>query len=212
MLSYIWVIMVCTAVASGAVNGRLEEVGNAALEGAGAAVTLCLGILASVCLWCGLMELLKAGGIADLIRKALNPFLKKLFPQSAKEPAVIEKISANVCANILGLGNAATPLGMAAAAELGKRCINKTASNELCRLVVLNTASLQIVPATIAAVRASLKAAAPFDILPAVWISSFASLIAGLTASLISEKLSRRKNGLVSGRIEKEAALQERRQ
>jgi spore maturation protein A len=76
----------------------------------------------------------------------------------------------------------------------------------------LNTASLQIVPATIAAVRASLKAAAPFDILPAVWISSFASLIAGLTASLISEKLSRRKNGLVSGRIEKEAALQERRQ
>lgn len=199
--------MVCTAVISGTVNGKLEEVGNAALEGAGAAVTLCLGILAPICLWSGLMELLKAGGITDLIRKVLNPFLKKIFPRSSKEPAVIEKISANVCANMLGLGNAATPLGMAAAGELGKKCLNKTASNELCRLVVLNTASLQIIPATIAAVRASLNAAAPFDIVPAVWISSLASLIAGLTASFISERLFPLKTGLTDKGIKKDAKL-----
>jgi len=181
--------MVVTAVAAGAVNGTLEKVGAAALEGAGAALTLCLGILAPVCLWSGLMELLKAGGVTGLLRKALNPFLSRLFPGAAKRPEAIEKISANVCANMLGLGNAATPLGMAAASELGKKCVGKTASNELCRLVVLNTASLQLIPATVAAVRASLGSPSPFDIIPAVWISSLASLTAGLSAAVLSEKL-----------------------
>ncbi len=200
MLSYIWVVMVVAAVAAGAVNGTLGQVGDAALEGAGAAVTLCMGILAPVSLWSGLMELMNAGGITDLLRRALHPFLKRLFPGAAKEPSALEKISANICANMLGLGNAATPLGMAAAAELGKKCVNKVASNELCRLVVINTASLQIIPATIAAVRASVGASSPFDILPAVWISSIASLFAGLSAALLSEKLTARKGKGRSGR------------
>jgi spore maturation protein A len=103
----------------------------------------------------------------------------------------MDKISANISANILGLGNAATPLGMAAAGELGKRCLNGKASKELCNLVVINTASLQIVPATVAAVRAALGCSTPLDILPAVWISGAASLAIGLTVAFVCERLSR---------------------
>lgn len=179
MLSWIWIAMVALAFGCGAVTGRLDAVGTAAIEGAQAAVELCLSIAGPICLWSGVMALLREGGLTARLSRLLRPLLCRLFPAVKGEPKTLETIGANLAANLLGLGNAATPLGMAAAASLGKRA-NGLATHELCTLVVLNTASLQLIPATIAAVRAGAGAAAPFDILPAVWIASAAALAAGL--------------------------------
>ena len=142
----------------------------------------------SICLWSGVMELLRVSGATERLSRMIAPCLSKLFPAVSGDRPVMEKISANVSANILGLGNAATPLGMAAAEALGKRCAGGTASRELCNLVVLNTASLQLIPATIASVRSGLGAASPFDILPAVWIASVAALAAGLGVAFLCER------------------------
>ena len=114
-----------------------------------------------------------------------------MFPEGAKHESILEPLSANVGANLLGLGNAATPMGIQAAkgmAALGKK---GEATNELCRLVVLNTASIQLLPTTVAAIRAAEGAVMPFDILPAVWISSAISVAVGLAAAYIMQRTSR---------------------
>lgn len=191
MLSWIWIAMVALAFGCGAVTGRLDAVGTAAIEGAQAAVELCLSIAGPICLWSGVMALLREGGLTARLSRLLRPLLCRLFPAVKGEPKTLETIGANLAANLLGLGNAATPLGMAAAASLGKRA-NGLATHELCTLVVLNTASLQLIPATIAAVRAGAGAAAPFDILPAVWIASAAALAAGLFVLRVTELSLRR--------------------
>lgn len=194
MLSVIWVIMVCASLITGLCTGRLEAVSAAALTGASEAITLCLAIAGPICLWSGVMELLQSAGMAARLSRCLRPLLRRLFPKAAKEPETLEKISANVSANLLGLGNAATPLGIAAARALHRPGANAAASDELCRLVVLNTASLQLIPSTIAAVRAGLGAASPFDILPAVWLSSLAALAAGLGTAWLCGRVGERVN------------------
>jgi len=192
MLSKIWLVMVGAAILFGAANGKLEDVGAASVAGAGAAVELCLSILGPICLWMGVTELLSRSGAAAKLSKLLNPVLKRLFPSSASKPELREKLGANITANILGLGNAATPLGMAAAGELGKDCANGVASREVCNLVIVNTASLQLIPATVASVRAALGSPQPFDIIPAVWLASAFSLAVGLTVGFICERVWKR--------------------
>lgn len=170
-------------------SGTSAEVGAAAMEGAAASVEFTLGIGGMICLWCAVMELMRQCGIADALALTLRPLLKRLFPEAAEHDDILQPLSANISANLLGLGNAATPMGIRAAcgmAELGNADI---ASNELCRLVVLNTASIQLLPTTIAAIRAAEGAAVPFDILPAVWISSAVSVMAGLIAVKLMEKI-----------------------
>ena len=112
--------------------------------------------------------------------------LGALYPSSRRDPALAEDLCANLSANLLGLGNAATPMGIQAARRMAGR--QTTASDELCRLVVLNTASIQLLPTTVAALRAGLGAAAPFNILPAVWLSSVCALTVGLAACRLLER------------------------
>lgn len=134
------------------------------------------------------MELMRASGLAGALTRLLRPLLGLLFPESAGHESIMQPLSANVSANILGLGNAATPMGICAAREMAQLGTPGEASNELCRLVVLNTASIQLLPTTVAAIRAAEGATAPFDILPAVWISSAASVAVGLLAAMAMEK------------------------
>ena len=129
--------------------------------------------------------------VNDRLSRLLGPVLRRLFPQVAGDRAVMDSISANVSANLLGLGNAATPLGLEAARGMARKSPG-VASDSLCMLVVCNTASIQLLPTTVASVRAAFGSAAPFDILPAVWISSLASVTVGL---LTARLLSRRKGG-----------------
>lgn len=193
MLSWIWVGMIALAVGYGALAGTLDAVGTAAVEGAQAAIELCIAIGGPICLWSGVMALLQKGGILARLTGLLRPVLARLFPAICREPQLMEPISANVAANMLGLANAATPLGMRAAAALGARSANGVASAELCMLVVLNTASLQLIPTTVAAVRAAHGAEAPFDILPAAWLAAAASLAVGLTVAIVCERTAQRK-------------------
>lgn len=188
LMGLIWTAMIVVSILFGCLNGSTAQVQQAALDGAAAAIELCLGIGGAVCLWCAVMELMRTSGLADALSRALRPALRRLFAESSKHESVMQPLSANVSANLLGLGNAATPMGILAAQEMARLGSPGVASNELCRLVVLNTASIQLLPTTVAAIRAAEGAAAPLDILPAVWISSVASVAVGLLTARAMEK------------------------
>lgn len=161
LMGLIWTAMIVVSVLFGCLNGTVGQVQQAALEGAHAAIELCIVIGGAVCLWCAVMELMRASGLAEALSHALRPILRRLFPESARHEAVLQPLSANVSANLLGLGNAATPMGIRAAQEMARLAPPGEASNELCRLVVLNTASIQLLPTTVAAIRAAEGAASP---------------------------------------------------
>lgn len=172
---------------SALLTGRSGSAGQALLSGAEEAVRFCLALAGGVCLWCAITELLERCGLARLLSRLLRPLLRRLFPLSCRDAAVRDALTENLTANLLGLGNAATPAGIRAAQGLTR--LGEAARDELCLLVVLNTASLQLLPTTIATLRASAGAAAAFDILPAVWFSTACSLAAGLTAAALLRRL-----------------------
>ena len=163
-------------------TGRADQAGAAVLTGAGEAVELCLRLAGSLCLWSGVMELLERCGLARRLAGLLRPLLRRLFPAASRDAAAADALTENLTANLLGLGNAATPAGIRAARAMAQ--MGTAARDELC-LIVLNTASLQLLPTTIASLRAAAGAVAAFDILPAVWISSLCSLAAGLGAAAL---------------------------
>jgi len=181
-MAWIWTGMVAASVVYGLISGTIGAVGNAAMEGAAAAVDLCLSMAGVMCLWSGVMEIMKASGMTDGLSRLFRPVLNRLLPNACKDPDALAALSGNVSANLLGLGNAATPLGIQAARRMARGC-GGHASNELCTLVVLNTASIQLLPTTVAGVRAALGSKNAFDILPAVWLASVISVAAGLTAA-----------------------------
>ena len=183
-MTVIWTGMVVLSILCGLATGRGPAVASAAVEGASAAVQLALSIAGMLCLWTGVMEVMRRSGLADGLSRLLAPVLRRLFPQAARDRDTMDSISANVSANLLGLGNAATPLGLEAARRLARRSPG-TASNDLCMLVVCNTASIQLIPTTVASVRAAEGCAAPFDILPAVWLASTRSVGVGILACKI---------------------------
>ena len=133
------------------------------------------------------MKILEQSGLSRSLAQLFRPLLRRLLPGASSDPETLAAVSANISANLLGLGNAATPLGIRAARQMARGC-GGIASNELCFLVVLNTASIQLLPTTVATVRAANGCAAPLDILPAVWFSSVLSVTAGL---LMGKLLSR---------------------
>ncbi len=181
-MAWIWTGMVAASVVFGLVNGTIGAVSGAAMEGAGAAVELCLSMAGIMCLWNGVMAVMKASGMMDGLSRLFRPALCRLLPQACRDPDTLAALSGNVSANLLGLGNAATPLGIRAATRMA-RGSGGQATDELCRLVVLNTASVQLLPTTVAGVRAALGAESAFDILPAVWLASALSVTAGLLAA-----------------------------
>ena len=192
MMSVVWVLMLTAAVLFGAASGNGAAVGAAALEGAGHAAEFCIEVGALICLWSGVMEVLKRSGMTQGLSRLLRPVLGKLFPRASHDSETMGALSANVAANLLGLGNAATPMGIKAASGMARLSPKGTASDELCLLVVINTASIQLLPTTIAAVRASNGAEAPFDILAAVWIASAGSVTAGILVAKLLAALFRR--------------------
>lgn len=148
---------------------------------AGSAVSLVLSLLGMMCLWSGLMKIAQESGLTDLLSKALSPITKRLFKGLNPRGEAVSAICMNMAANFLGLGNAATPLGIKAMCEMAKEEHTKTtATNNMAMFVVLNTAALQLIPTTIAVLRMQNGSAAPLDILPATWISSLTSITVGV--------------------------------
>lgn len=188
VMSWIWTgilaVSVLCSVLTGSGSG--SALAAAALRGAQAGVELAVSMAGAVCLWSGVGRLMEAAGLTDGLSRLLRPLLHRLFPSTEKDPALSRELSANICANFLGLGNAATPMGIRAAKRMKQGDI---ATDELCRLIVLNTASIQLIPANVAAVRSGLGCATPFDILPAVWITSLLSAGLGVTAAWLLGKV-----------------------
>ena len=180
-MAWIWTGMAVLSILCGLATGRGDLVAAAAVEGAQAAVELCVSIAGMLCLWTGVMEVMRRSGLAEGLSRLLRPVLSLLFPQVSGDRGVMDSISANVSANLLGLGNAATPLGIEAVRRMERKTPG-TASDAMCMLVVCNTASIQLIPTTVASVRAAAGSTAPFDILPAVWLASALSVGVGIAA------------------------------
>ena len=190
-MAAIWTGMVVISILCGLATGNGPAVGAAALEGAGAAVDLCLAMAGVLCLWMGVMEIMKRSGLSAGLSRLLRPLLRRLYPEFARDREVMDCISANVSANLLGLGNAATPLGIQAAQKMSRRRPG-VACDGMCMLVVCNTASIQLIPTTVAGVRLAAGCETPFDILPAVWLASALSVSVGITAAWLLGKVWRR--------------------
>lgn len=190
VMSWVWAALVCASVICAAVNSRAPALSAAVMQGAQSGVTLAISIAGSLCLWAGIGRAMERSGLTEKLSRLLRPVMRRLFPSTREDSALAGALSTNICANFLGLGNAATPPGIEAARRLAARSPGQ-ASDELCRLIVLNTASIQLIPANVAAVRSSLGCAAPFDILPAVWLTSLCSAGLGLAATWALGRLRR---------------------
>ena len=189
VMSYIWFFILLISVVFALLTGNGSALAAAIPQGAQAGITLAFSLAGSICLWSGVGALMERIGATTALAKLLSPALNRLFPSAKTDPILAGDLSANICANFLGLGNAATPMGIRAAKRLVDPARPELATDQLCRLIVLNTASIQLIPANVAAVRSNLGSAAPFDILPAVWITSICSVAMGLTAAWCFGKL-----------------------
>ena len=189
VMSWIWILFVVISLIFSIFSGQISNVAAATSQGAQAGITLAVSIAGSICLWSGVGNLMDKTGMTGALAKILRPILHRVFPSTRTDSQLGKDLSANICANILGLGNAATPMGIRAAKGMADPNRPGIATDEMCRLIVLNTASIQLIPANVAAVRASLGCATPFDILPAVWVTSICSAGLGLTAAWFFGKL-----------------------
>lgn len=192
VMSWIFTGILGISLVAAVVLDRGSELAAAVPQGAQAGITLAISMAGSICLWTGVGKLMEKAGFTHILSRLLRPMLGRIFPDTRKDPELAGVLSANVCANFLGLGNAATPMGIQAAQRLAVKGGTGVASDQLCRLIVLNTASIQLIPATVAAVRSSLGCATPFDILPAVWLTSLCSAGLGVSAAWLMGRLWRK--------------------
>ncbi|MBQ3548752.1 MAG: spore maturation protein A [Oscillospiraceae bacterium] len=186
-MAFVTVVLFLISFIFGISSGTMSKVSSAAMSGAQSALELCFSMGGALCLWSGVMTVLERSTLGLHLGRGLRCLLRRLFPEAGQNDTILTALSGNVSANLLGLGNAATPMGVRAATAMAAGC-GGVASNELCRLVVLNTASVQLLPTTVAALRSAAGCATPLDILPAVWLSSLFSVTAGLAAAWLLEK------------------------
>ena len=189
VMTYIFTGMLLLSIIFSALTGRGAALAAAVPQGAQAGVTLAISIAGSLCLWTGVGKLMERIGATATLSKLLRPLLHRLFPGTKADSALANDLSANICANILGLGNAATPMGIQATRRMVDPQRPGLATDQMCRLIVLNTASIQLIPANVTALRSSLGCATPFDILPAVWLTSLCSAGMGLLAAFFLGKV-----------------------
>lgn len=194
MLNFIWSAMILLSVLCSFLLGNADALSSAVMDSAADAISLIITLAGIMCLWSGLMKIAQASGITLMISKVLSPVLGLLFPGVPKSDEAFEYISVNITANLLGMGNTATPFGIKAMERMDKlNSCSRTASDGMIVFVVMNTASLQLLPTTLAGLRASAGSRAPFEILTAVWLSSAASLCVGLTIACGLNRLQRRR-------------------
>lgn len=183
IMSWIFTLFLVLSVICSYITDHGPALSSAVLQGAHTGITLAISIAGPLCLWSGVGKVMERVGLTSMLSRLLRPLLHRVFPGTRTNIRLAGYLSANICANFLGLGNAATPMGIQAVKQMVRKDRPTLATNEMCRLIVLNTASIQLIPATVAAVRSSLGCASPFDILPAVWISSICSASLGVAAA-----------------------------
>lgn len=190
LLNYIWAFLIFFSILCAAFTGRMPQLSQAVLSGTGSAVTLVIGMTGMMCAWTGLMKIADKGGITNILAKIFRPAVRFMFPHCDRDGPAVKAMCMNITANLLGLGNAATPLGIAAMKELKKCNPTDTADNDMAMFVIINASSIQIIPTYTATLRAQYGCITPFDILPAVWVTSAAALLVGvLSAKLLERKI-----------------------
>ncbi len=189
VMSWIFTAFLALAIMASMLTGSASALSSAIMAGARSGVTLAISLAGSICLWSGVGKLLEKVGATAALARVLRPILHRIFPSTRNNATLAGALSGNICANLLGLGNAATPMGIAAARELRDPTRPDLATDELCRLIVLNTASIQLLPTNVAAIRTGLGAASPFDILPAVWLTSICSAGLGIACAWLFGKV-----------------------
>lgn len=191
MMNYIWGISILISIFCAFFTGKMENLSAAVLSGAGDAITLIVSIIGMMALWSGIMKITEKSGITDFLAKLFLPIIKRLFPDCEPKSEATKAICMNITANLLGLGNAATPFGIKAMQELKKQSENKklsSATNSMIMFVVINTASLQLIPTFLCTLRQNYGSKNPLDITPILWVTSLAALTAGITSAKIFEK------------------------
>lgn len=185
-MNCIWVFMIVISYVFSFFNGNTDIVTKSVFEGCESAVTLVVSLLGMMCLWTGLLEIAKASCLTHKIQKLLFPIIRVIFPNISKKTEISGAISMSITANLLGLSNAATPLGIAAMEKLEKQnSFSDVASDEMCMFVVINTASVTLIPTTLLTLRTSFNSSAPFEILIPVWIASFLSVLSGIICAKV---------------------------
>jgi spore maturation protein A len=190
MLNYIWLAMVILAVIIGGINGRIENVTKAAIDSASGAVTIAIGLVGYMALWLGLMKIAEDSGLMSAMAKAIAPVMKWLFPDVPRNHPAIGSMTMNIAANVLGLSNAATPLGLKAMEDLEK--LNQhpgVATNAMCTFLTINTAGIQLIPATMIGMLASAGSKEPTAIIGTTIVAGCAALVAGVATVKFLEKL-----------------------
>lgn len=188
MMKWIFAGLIFLSVLFGVLNGRMDAVTAAALRECGSAVELTLTLMGSMCLWSGLLHIAEKAGLTEKIARLFSPVIRLLFRGLDSGGAAARAITMNISANLLGLGNAATPLGLAAMKELAKASPgSRTASNHMVLFVVINTASLQLIPTTVAQLRQAAGSPTPLDIMPAAWVASLVSVLSGVAVAKLLE-------------------------
>lgn len=194
MLNYIWPILIICSFIYAIISGNIESVNNSIFNSLEEVITISMTLVGTMCLWCGLMEIVKNTSIIKKLTKILSPILNWLFPDSKNNKEAMKNISLNTISNILGLGNAATPAGIKAMENLQEENINKKRlSNSMMMLVVLNTTSIELIPTTVIAIRSSLNAQNPADIIIPIWFSTIIGTLVGVISTKIIIKRSKSK-------------------
>ena len=192
MLNSLWPWFIIISIIYSIVFGNLDVLNTAIFDGASTAVSTSITLLGSICLWNGIMHIAENTKFVKVISSLIKPVIKFLFPEIKHNEKIVEQISMNMVANILGLGNAATPLGLKAMSSLQEINPNKKElSDSMMMLIVINTASIQLIPTTVIAIRASLGSSNPTSIIFPVWIATIVAAVTGVTACKLLQKIQR---------------------
>jgi spore maturation protein A len=190
MLNYIWLSMIILAVVIGGINGKIQEVTKSAIDSAANAVTIAIGLIGYMSLWLGIMKIAEDSGLMSWLAKAIAPILKRLFPDVPPGHPALGSMTMNIAANLLGLSNAATPMGLKAMEDLEKLNAHPgVATNAMCTFLTLNTAGLQLIPATMISIMASTGSKEPTAVIGTTVAATCVALILGITTVKILEKL-----------------------
>lgn len=194
MLNIVWPIFIIISFTYAIFSGNLENLNSSIFESTESAINLSINLLGTICLWNGVMQIANKTTMIDRLSNFLNPIIKLLFPEMKKNKEIQKEISMNMIANILGLGNAATPLGLKAMKSMQKENKKKdTLTNSMAMFIVINTASIQIIPTTVIAIRSSFGSENPTSIVFPVWIATICAAIAGITATKLLIKFTTNK-------------------
>ncbi len=189
MLNIIWPIFIIISYIYAIFSGKVEAINNSVFESCESAVKLSITFLGTMCLWSGIMQIAKNTTLVDKLTKCLQPIMKFLFPEIPQKSNIHKEISMNMVANILGLGNAATPLGLKAMKSMQEQNPKKDElTNSMAMFIIVNTASIQLIPTTVIAIRNSLGSTNPTSIIIPVWIATISAAVAGITTAKILMK------------------------